>query len=279
MVKKIQKGVIAAAGLGSRFLPFVKACPKALVPILNKPTIQYLIEEMLANGINEIAIIHNHHDNRIEQYFAPNRQLEQELKKINKINYLDSLKTIQQQAKLTFIPQDQQLPYGNATPALTAKNFVKNQPFAYFFGDDLIIEPTTGNFLAELIKKFYHYHAKLVLGAQKVSRQEIGAVSSIKYANNKQCPYQIQNIIEKPKPEEIYSNFAQFGRFVLDPIIFETLAKLPVRNGELWFTDGVNLLAQTELVIGQPIINGQWITTGDPNHWLKANLLISKLSV
>src|SRR5574343_238852 len=133
---KITKCVIAAAGRGTIFLPVVKSYPKELVPILSKPNIQYLIEEAIGTGITEIAIVHRLGENTLEKYFSPDADLEKYLSDNNKLEYLDSLKNIWSKAKLTFIEQDPNLPYGTGSPLLTAKPFIGNDNFIYMYGDD-----------------------------------------------------------------------------------------------------------------------------------------------
>ncbi len=137
---KITKGVIAAAGWGTRFLPVTKAYPKELLAILNKPNIQYLVEEMIGAGIDQIMIVHRQDNNKLAEYFAKDKKLIEFLKKNNKESFLASLKNIWEKAKIDFIPQDPSLPYGNASPILSAKNFIGNDPFVYMFGDDIIAE-------------------------------------------------------------------------------------------------------------------------------------------
>ena len=133
----VTKCVIAAAGRGTRFLPVVKSYPKELVPILSKPNIQYLIEEAIGAGITEIAIVHRLGENTLEKYFSPDSDLEKYLTDNNKLEYLDSLKNIWAKAKLTFIEQNPDLPYGTGSPLLSAKKFVGLDPFIYMYGDGL----------------------------------------------------------------------------------------------------------------------------------------------
>ena len=138
----ITKAVIAAAGRGTRFLPVVKQYPKELIAILDKPQIQYLVEELIGAGITDICIVHRHGDPSIKRYFTPDPELENYLEKNQKETYLDSLRSIWSKVNFKFIPQPRHLPYGNASPVLAAKNFIQNDPFIYLFGDDITIETT-----------------------------------------------------------------------------------------------------------------------------------------
>jgi len=273
---KVKKGVIAAAGRGTRFLPVTKAYPKELVPILEKPNIQYLVEELLAAGVDEIAIVHRHADPALKRYFTPDKELEKFLKENSKEEFLESLKRIWQKAKaLRFIPQPQHLPYGNASPVLAAKNFLKNDPFVFMFGDDLLIEKKTGQYLKKLISYYEKYQPAIILGAQEVSREEISRYASIKYQDDPRYPYRASAVLEKLPAEKAPSLVAQFGRFVVSPEIFPVLAAQELsRDNELWFADAVNTLAKTKVALAVPLTDATWMTTGDPLRWLETNLVV-----
>ena len=274
---KISKGVIAAAGLNSRFLPASKAVTKGLIPVLEKPVIQYLVEEMIGAGINQIFIVHNHGDPSIKRYFTPDPKLKKALAEKGKSRLIESLEKIQAQAKLEFRPQPRtRLPYGNATPILVAKNFIGDQPFVYDFTDDIIIEDWPGYCLARMIKIFKKYRASVVTAVQEVEKKEVIHYGCVKYANDPKCPHRIEKIIEKPPVDQAPSNMVQDGRFVLSSQIFRVLDKLPIRNNELWLADAIDQLVGKSTVIAEPLKNGVWMTTGDPLRWLAANLAMAK---
>lgn len=270
----VTKGLIAAAGRGTRFLPVVKSYPKELVPILEKPNIQYLVEEMIGAGIEEIAIVHRHGDPSIKKYFTPDKELEDYLKQNGKEDFLKSLTEIWSKVKLfKFIPQGRSLPYGNASPILAAKGFLKNDPFVFMFGDDLILEPTAGSYIKKLINLYEKYSPGVVLGAQEVPWSEINRYASIEYVKDKKYPNRAVKVLEKLEKDKAPSNIAQIGRFVVSSKIFSVLAKQGLsRDNELWFADAVNTLAKDDVAIAQPVENGRWMTTGDPLRWLKANI-------
>ena len=270
----VTKGLIAAAGRGTRFLPVVKSYPKELVAILEKPNIQYLVEELIGAGVNEIAIVHRHGDSSIKRYFTPDKELEDYLKKNNKKEFLNSLREIWKKAKvLRFIPQGRSLPYGNASPILAAKGFLKNDPFVFMFGDDLILEPVAGGYVKKLINLYEEYSPGIVLGAQEVPWSEINRYASIEYVKDKKYPNRAVQVLEKLEKDKAPSNIAQIGRFVVSSKIFSVLAKQGLsRDNELWFADAVNTLAKDDVAIAQPVENGRWMTTGDPLRWLKANI-------
>lgn len=272
---RVKKGVIAAAGRGTRFLPVTKAYPKELVPILEKPNIQYLVEELLAAGVEEIAIVHRHGNNQIKRYFSPDPELEEYLKTNQKEAFLESLRLIWKKARvLKFIPQSPKLPYGSASPILAAKSFLGQSPFVFMYGDDMVVEKKPGAYLKNLIKIFQQQsNVKVVAAASPVSWEEIDRYSSIKYKNGG-LPYQIDKVFEKLPRDQAPSNITLFGRFVVSPEIFSVIQKQTLSKGELFFTDAVNALAQTGIVIGQPVKDAQWLTTGDPLRWLETNLVV-----
>lgn len=269
---RVRKAIIAAAGWSTRFLPAVKAFAKPLVPILGKANIQYLVEELISAGIEEIAIVHRPQEKTIKTYFGKDRELEKYLKRVGKQGCLGNLKEIQEKVVFRFIPQPRHLPYGNATPVLAAKGFVDNQPFVYMYGDDILLERRPGKYLSSLIEIFEKYHPAAVAGSQKVPIEEISKLSSVKYAKNSPYPNQVERVVEKPPPQKAFSNICLFGRFVISPKIFAVLANQKIVRGELWLTDAINTLAQEDVVIAEPIKEGKWMTTGDPLHWLQTNI-------
>ncbi len=273
---QVTKGVIAAAGRGTRFLPVTKAYPKELLAILNKPNIQYLVEEMIGAGVSEINIVHRPGDKKIAQYFTPDQELKKFLKDNNKESFLSSLEEIWNKANIFFTPQDPKLPYGNASPILSVKNFIGDDPFVYMFGDDLVIEKKPGNYLASLIKTYQKYQPAVILGAQEVPWEEIDRYASIKYVDDPKYPHRAVEVLEKLPSDKAPSNIAQFGRFVVSNKIFPVLEKQELsRDNELWFADANNTLAKEDIAIAEPITSGEWLTTGDPLRWLKVNLVLA----
>ena len=273
----ITKAVIAAAGRGTRFLPVVKAYPKELVPILSKPNIQYLVEEAIGAGITDIAIIIRAGETKIQNYFSPDENLEKYLLENNKIEYLDSLKSIWSKAKINFITQPENLPYGTGSPLLAAKDFVGSDPFVYMYGDDLTIEPIPGQFLTKMIATFEKYQASEVIAVKDVGIEEIARYGSAKYLNDSNYPNRISAMLEKLPTSEAPSTFAQGGRFVVNSKIFAILEQQGLsRDGELWFSDASNTLAKTDIVLTESFSKDEdWMTTGDPLRWLKANITLA----
>lgn len=270
----ISKAVIAAAGRGTRFLPVVKSYPKELVPILDKPNIQYLIEEAIGAGITDIAIIHRLGENSIEKYFSPDQDLEDYLISRNKTEYLDSLKNIWQKTKLTFIPQSADLPYGNGSPILAAKDFIGSDNFVYMFGDDLIVEETYGQYLTKMITSLETYNSDAVVSTQEMPTEEMKRYGAVVPHTNPTVPHQISALLEKTDPPP--SNFAVVGRYVISNKILDVIkTQGTTKDNELWLADALNTMAQNGVVVDEPITNGVWMTTGDPLRWLEANIAVA----
>ncbi len=273
----IKKAVIAAAGRGTRFLPVVKTYPKELIAVLEKPNIQYLVEEAIGAGVTEIAIVHRTGEDSIEKYFTPDQDLEDYLIKNNKLSYLDSLKAIWSKAKITFIAQPLNLPYGNGSPLLAAKNFIDGQDFIYMFGDDLTLEPVPGQFLSRMIATYEKYQPAEVIAVKDVGREEIVRYGSAQYMNDSQYPNRISAMLEKLPADQAPSTFAQGGRFVVSAKVISILESQELsRDNELWFADASNTMAKNDVVMTQAFEGEEdWVTTGDPLRWLKANILLA----
>jgi UTP--glucose-1-phosphate uridylyltransferase len=270
----VKKAVISCAGLGTRFLPVVKAFQKELVPILDKPNIQYAVEECVGAGIEEIALVVRPGNIQTKKYFTPDDELAKSLESIGKSAYLDSLKSIWAKVKrLEFFEQDPKLPYGNGTPVLVCKEFIGNENFAYLFGDDFILEENTGSVLADLINVFEKYQAAAIELVQKVPESEFNRYGMVEYKKESGVPNQMESIIEKPEISQAPSDMAQVGRFVCTSKVINELENQPLGKGnELWFADMMNTLSHKDIVIAEPIKTGVWSTTGDPLRWLETNI-------
>jgi len=258
-------------------LPVVKAYPKELVPLISKPNIQYLIEEAIGAGVTQIVIVHRLGENSIEKYFSPDPELEKYLTDTNKLEYLDSLKSIWDKAKLTFIPQPTNLPYGNGSPVLAAKNFIGTNDFVYMFGDDLTVEPIPGQFLSKMINTFNQYSPASVIAVKDVGLEEISRYGSAQYMDDTNYPHRISAMLEKLPADQAPSTFAQGGRFVISNKIISVLENQPTGQGnELWLADAQNYLAKNDVVLTQAFeADADWLTTGDPLRWLIANITLA----
>lgn len=272
---KINKAVIAAAGWSTRFLPTVKAYAKHLVPVLNKPQIQLVVEELVGAGITEIAIIHRADEKTIRQHFAHDQKLNDYLVKSNKKNLIASLENIRDKANLTFIPQNLDLPYGNGTPIIVAKDFIGSDPFFYCWGDDLTIEDEPGKFLRHMMDLYQKYNPDLVLATQEVPWEEVHKYGTLKYQPDSDIPNRVIDVPEKLPREQAPSNMINGARFIVTPKIIDILKQQGLDRGELWFTQAASYFAQNGLVISANYhdTGATWVTTGDPFNFLKANIL------
>lgn len=269
---QVKKAVIAAAGYGTRFLPATKNQAKEMLPIVDKPIIHYLAQEAVDAGIEEIIIVTKSGQASIEDYFDSNRELNQELENAQKTERLKKVKELPQLADFTFVRQSNQLPYGNATPLISCSHLIdEGEAFVYMFGDDLTISETPVS--KQLIQAYKEQNPVAVLATQEVPDSEVERYGTIKYKENTDYEYEMKEGYEKLPPSEAPSNMAQFGRFVFtDRVIEAVLDTSPGKDEELWVMDVLNNLAQNGKKVIAPPIEGEWLTTGDPLRWLKANV-------
>jgi UTP--glucose-1-phosphate uridylyltransferase len=244
---KVTKAVIPAAGLGTRVLPATKSMPKEMLPIVDKPAIQYIVEEAVNSGITDILIITNRGKGLIEDHFDRVPELEGRLKNSGpeKQKILDEIIGIAHKANIYFVRQKETLGLGHAVSR--ARSFVGNEPFAVLYGDDVIIgkDPACG----QLIRAYEEY-GKGVVGVNKVSEKDISKYSSLKVEPLHDNLFQCTDMIEKPSPDKIMSLYSILGRCVLTPDIFEILDQTqPGAGGEIQLTDAMRTLARRDGMI------------------------------
>jgi len=239
---KITKAVIPAAGLGTRVLPATKAMPKEMLPIVDKPSIQFIVEEAVNSGITDILIITNRGKGIIEDHFDSSPPLEETLEKGNKTDLLKSIENIHKLANISYIRQIETKGLGHAVSR--AKTFVGNEPFVVMYGDDVIIGDTPAT--KELIDAYGKF-GKGVLGVKKVDAKDIYKYSSLKVENLHDNIYKCTDMIEKPKTDdEVMSLYSVQGRCILPPEIFDILENIkPGAGGEIQLTDAMRELATT----------------------------------
>ncbi|MBE7024966.1 MAG: UTP--glucose-1-phosphate uridylyltransferase GalU [Ruminococcaceae bacterium] len=241
---KITKAVIPAAGLGTRFLPATKAVPKEMLPIVDTPTLQYIIEEAAQSGIEDILIISGRGKRAIEDHFDKSYELETELARAGKTDWIQSLESISSLANIHYVRQKQALGLGHAI--LCAKSFVGNEPFAVLLGDDIVRAQKPC--LRQMIDVYEKYEAS-ILGVQEVSREDISKYGIIDAMPVETGVNRVRGMVEKPKPEEAPSNIAVLGRYIITPEIFTLLENTrPGAGGEIQLTDALCALAQKEPV-------------------------------
>jgi UTP--glucose-1-phosphate uridylyltransferase len=264
---KVHKAVIPAAGLGTRFLPATKAQPKEMLPVVDTPAIQLVVEEAVRAGLTDILIITGRNKRSIEDHFDRNVELEQFLEQKGKFDELKQVQALSEMADIHFIRQGEALGLGHAVSV--AEPHVGGQSFAVLLGDDLI-HPSMP-LLPEMLRVHEKY-GRSVLGAQEVSREEISWYGCITPEAVEENLARVVSVIEKPTPEEAPSNLAAIGRYVFTPEIFDAIrATKPGRGDEIQLTDAINLLAQDQAVYAYIFDRGRF-DVGNKLDYLKATV-------
>jgi UTP--glucose-1-phosphate uridylyltransferase len=266
-VTNIRKAVIPAAGLGTRFLPASKSVPKEMLPIVDKPAIQYVVEEAVAAGLDDILVVTGRGKSAIEDHFDREPELEAALEKGGKRDLLDQIVALSDLADLHFVRQHEPLGLGHAVSV--ARQHVGNEPFAVLLGDDLMIDD------ARLLRSMLDTHAAedaSVVALLEVSREEISAYGAAEVGDGDGDRLPLRSVVEKPPPDEAPSTLAVIGRYVFTPSIFEALAHIePGAGGELQLTDAIGLLLRSEPVFGQRFQHGRY-DAGQKSDFLRANI-------
>ena len=264
----IRKAIIPVAGFGTRFLPVTKSIPKEMIPIIDKPTIQYIIEEAVESGITDILLVTSKYKKSIEDYFDNFKELESVLESSKNYEMLDMIKNISNMVNITFVRQKEQKGLGHAI--YQGKTFVGNEPFCVLLGDDIVYNRDKPC-LKQLIECYEEYGGS-VLGVQEVKREDVskyGIVDGNKISEN---IYRVNNLIEKPSMEEAPTNIAILGRYVISCKIFEHLEKENYgKNGEIQLTDSITNLISTEEVYAYKF-QGTRYDIGDKIGYLKATI-------
>ena len=259
----IAKAVIAAAGSGTRFLPATKAVPKEMIPLIDRPIVQYIVEELAASGIGDVIFVTRWDKKVLEDHFDRHPTLEDALSAGGKAEYLAEVRRANELVNAAFIRQ--RGPYGNGTPALNAAHLVGNAPFVYAFADDLV--SSTVPFTRQLIDQ-YRKTPGVILGAQRVAKDLVPNYGMIETDGKRR----VTRIVEKPAAAEVTSDLVGFGRYILPPEIADILAETPTGKGdELWLMDAIEAYMQAGgPVYACPVDDGRWLTTGDPVNYLEA---------
>lgn len=267
-MQKITKAVIPAAGLGTRFLPATKACPKEMLPIVDKPTIQYIIEEALTSGIEDILIITGHNKRSIEDHFDYNPELEQNLREHGKDDLLAMVRKIGN-INLHYIRQKE--PKGLGHAILCAKSFVGNEPFAVLLGDDVVYNDEYP--CLKQLMDVYNNTGASVLGCQTVPQEKVSSYGIVaSEATDAERIYKVNDMVEKPAIEEAPSRLAVLGRYVITPEIFSILEHTePGRGGEIQLTDALKVLAKEQAMYAYDFV-GRRYDVGDKQGYLEATV-------
>ncbi len=262
---KITKAVIPAAGFGTRFLPQTKAMPKEMLPIVDKPVIQYVVEELVASGITDIVIVTGWNKRAIEDHFDYPNELIQILKQQGKEQLVEEVKKTAELANFIYIRQKG--PYGNATPVLCARQVIGDEPFVAIWGDEFIYStPPRARQCIEVFEKY----GDPVISAIRIPKEDVSRYGIVEATNVEKNIWQIKTLLEKPKVEEAPSNLAAHGCYVLTPDIFPILADLkPGKGGEIWLADAIGQLMKKRPVYACEIVNGRYYDTGNKLEYLK----------
>ncbi|KGI41136.1 UTP--glucose-1-phosphate uridylyltransferase [Clostridium tetani] len=264
---KVKKAVIPAAGLGTRFLPATKAQPKEMLPIVDKPTIQHIIEEAVASGIEEILIITGRNKRAIEDHFDKSVELEQQLKDTGKKDMLEMVEDISNMAEIYYIRQKEPKGLGHAINC--ARTFVGNEPFAVMLGDDVVYGDKPC--LKQLIECYNEYKTT-ILGVQQVVREDVYKYGIVEGKHIENNVYKVKDLIEKPDVDEAPSNIAILGRYIITPKIFEILSTIePGKGGEIQLTDALKKLSLQEAIYAYDF-EGRRYDVGDKLGFLEATI-------
>ncbi|NMM65078.1 UTP--glucose-1-phosphate uridylyltransferase GalU [Clostridium sp. P21] len=264
---KVKKAIIPAAGLGTRFLPATKAQPKEMLPIVDKPAIQYIIEEAVASGIEEILIITGRNKRAIEDHFDKSIELEQELIAHGKDELLKVIKDISNMANIYYIRQKEPKGLGHAINC--ARTFVGNEPFAVMLGDDIVDSEVPC--LKQLIDCYDEYKTS-ILGVQKVLEENVSKYGIVKGMHIEDRVYKVKDLVEKPSIKEAPSNVAILGRYIITPSIFDILDNTtPGKGGEIQLTDALKVLMSNEAMYAYNF-EGRRYDVGDKMGFLQATV-------
>ncbi|TGE39535.1 UTP--glucose-1-phosphate uridylyltransferase GalU [Desulfosporosinus fructosivorans] len=267
-MRKIRKAVIPAAGLGTRFLPATKAQPKEMLPIVDKPTIQYIVEEAIKSGIEDIIIVTGRNKRAIEDHFDRSMELEAFLEKNAKDELLDLVQDIARMADIYYVRQKEALGLGHAI--YSARKFIGDEPFAVLLGDDVIYSEVPA--LRQMMNQYERYGASIV-GVQEVPLKDTskyGIVDGEKFADRL---YRAKNMVEKPRPEDApKTHLAIMGRYILNPDIFDILSVLPPgKGGEIQLTDGIKELGLYQEILAYEF-EGRRYDVGDKLGFVEATI-------
>jgi len=264
---KVHKAIIPAAGLGTRFLPATKAQPKEMLPIVDKPTLQYIIEEAVASGIEEILIITGRNKKSIEDHFDKSVELELELEKSGKDELLKEVRKISDMVNIHYIRQKE--PKGLGHAIYCAKSFIGNEPFAVLLGDDIVDAQTPC--LKQMIRAYDEYKTT-ILGVQEVPQDDVNKYGIVAGMHIEDRIYKVKDLVEKPNVEEAPSNIAILGRYIISPRIFDILEHTaPGKGGEIQLTDALKTLAQKEAMYAYNF-EGRRYDVGDKLGFLEATV-------
>lgn len=274
---KIKKALITSAGFGTRFLPITKTIQKEMLPILNRPLVDYVVDDCIKAGISEIVFVISEHNIQLKHYYQENKRLYDYLKRMNKLDRYDEVKQIHSQAAFTFVKQKDSDQYGTATPVKLAKEHLKDEDaFLVFMGDDFIFNTDGHSEAKRMIDTFISTKASGLATCIQRPQNLLHKYGIAEVKESKGYKF-LANLIEKPEPGTAPSNLANISKYIFTPEVFDIIDKQTVdsQSGELYITDSISQLAQQKpVVIHQP--SGEYLDGGYVMGWLKANLVIAQ---
>jgi len=269
-MKKIKRAVFPAAGLGTRFLPATKAQPKEMLPLVDRPIIQYSVEEAIASGLKDLIIITGRGKNAIEDHFDVSFELEKILEERGNSDLLNSVRAVSDMVQIAYVRQKEALGLGHALQV--ARGLINKEPFAVLLGDDIIEAETPC--VKQMIEIYEKYHASVV-AIMEVAPEEVtryGIIDGVKLAGSEGRVFEVRNMVEKPKIKDAPSNLAIIGRYILTPGIFKALEKTKRGSGgEIQLTDGLRHLLKAERIVGYKF-KGKRHDAGDKLGFLQATV-------
>lgn len=267
-MSKVKKVIIPVAGAGTRFLPATKAQPKEMLPIIDKPVVQYIVEEAVASGIEDVILVTGSSKISIENHFDYNYELQSLLKKQGKDKEREEIKKIADMANFIYIRQKG--PYGNGTPVLNCKHLIGDEPFAVIWGDDLFVGDKKPR-LKQLIETYEKYTDPVLscIDIDDEGTKKYGVIDGVEVADG---VLEVKKIMEKPGVGEAPSRLGVIGAYILTPDIFEELENTTLgKDDELWLVDAIFALSKKRPIYAKKV-KGQFYDTGSKMGWLKANI-------
>ena len=265
-MKKVRKVVIPAAGFGTRFLPATKASPKEMLPIVDKPIIQYVVEQAVEAGVEQVIIVTGWHKRAIEDHFDRHLELEARLKAGGKEELMEEIKNISNLADFVYVRQKE--PLGNGHAVLVARDVVGNEPFLVMWGDEFFRANPPA--VKQLIKAYEELDAPVIAGV-RIAKGDLSKYGIADVTAVRDNIFKIGEIVEKPKPDEAPSDLATHGNYIFTPDIFDILANLkPSRSGEIWIADAIDELIKKRDVYAVELKDAKYYDCGSKLSYLKA---------
>lgn len=273
----IKKALITSAGFGTRFLPITKTIQKEMLPILDRPLIDYVVEDCIKAGIEEIVFVISEHNIQIKHFYSENKRLYEYLDRMNKTQVYEKVRHLHTQAKFTFVIQPDNEQYGTAVPVkLAQKHFAKEDAFLVFMGDDFVYNPDGTSEASRMIELFKKTKSNALATCIEKPEEHLHKYGVVKLKTEKGDNYLLE-MVEKPAPGTAPSNLVNISKYIFTPEVFDIIAnqELDSKSGELYITDSIIKLAETgKVVIHTP--QGEYLDGGYVAGWLKANLTLAK---